>query len=180
MLPVLAASVLSFLRVKSPSSSHVRPPNQPVSPPPLTANSTTKAREMNQTLTYVVTLMILSSCSTVPHDEHVQEPEGSTGFDRRTWAAETMEAFGYKPDQYEAGAGMATVDDFSAPRIVGGPSGYSMISVDGQEVSRKGADPEIDYVPYAWISAGLHLLEFELRSEEAQKDRPKQIALNVE
>ena len=139
-----------------------------------------KAIEMKQTLACLALTTILMGCSATSPIEDAPNSRDSAAFDRSVWAAETMEAFGYAPERYAAGAGMATVDDFSAPRIVGGPSGYAVILVDGHSVNRSGANPDIDYVPYAWIAAGVRLLEFELRQESLRDGRPLRISLRVE
>jgi hypothetical protein len=101
--------------------------------------------------------------------------------ERSARAGEVMRAFGYQPEQFEAGEGMATIDDFSAPRISGGPAGYLIVSVDGEKERRRGSDPSVEYVPYVWLSAGPHELVLELRPEVSKElNRPEKIVLQVE
>jgi hypothetical protein len=139
---------------------------------------------MKLTLLLVI-LFALPSCSspeTGADDsagaQHKEDPPLS---ERSARAGEVMRAFGYQPEQFEAGEGMATIDDFSAPRISGGPAGYLIVSVDGEKERRRGSDPSVEYVPYVWLSAGPHELVLELRPEVSKElNRPEKIVLQVE
>ncbi|MFT7463830.1 MAG: hypothetical protein ACI9EF_002178 [Pseudohongiellaceae bacterium] len=117
----------------------------------------------------------ISACSSPEIGSHqprlaVDEALNETPHGERTSnASAVMLAFGYEPVQFEAGLGMATIDDFSAPRSSGGPAGYSIESVDGQPAKRAGADVAVTYVPYVWLSAGCHELVLTLRPEVSRE-----------
>jgi hypothetical protein len=75
---------------------------------------------MKWTLTFLASISALWGCSSVPRSS---DTEHTPALDRGAWAVETMQGFGYQASQYQAGQGMATIDDFSAPRAMGGAIG---------------------------------------------------------
>jgi len=132
-----------------------------------------------------IALMFIGGCSAPDYEEGSESNAsvGETGSveERNTLAAEVMLAFGYKPEQFESGEGMATIDDYSAPRSAGGPAGYLLVSIDGIEVKRGGPDPTVEYVPYVWIEQGTHEFVFRLRPEmPSDLGRPERVATITE
>ena len=128
----------------------------------------------------LIVLVFSGGCTAPEAKEGVvantQDAESVHPDNRSQLAADVMTAFGYKPEQFEGGKGMATIDDFSAPRSSGGPAGYLLVSIDGIAAKRGGPNPEVDYVPYVWVEQGTHEFEFHTRPEmSSELNRPERV-----